>query len=192
MEMEDILKYLEAIYPLSEASRNYFASTLKLRKVAKKELLLKAGHVCRNIYFIKKGLVRCFYTNKSVEVSSWFMKEGDLIISVESFFQQTPSKENIHVLEDCIVYSMEYAELQYLYRNYLECNYIGRVLTEKYYTLSEQRISALRMPLVSDRYKYLMDNQPELIQRVPSKYIASYLRVTEQSLSRIRGKKIIT
>jgi CRP/FNR family transcriptional regulator, anaerobic regulatory protein len=187
--MEDILKFLDAIYPLSEPSKNYFASTLKLRKVAKKEYLLKAGHVCRNIFFVKKGIVRCFYINKSIEVSSWFMKEGDIIISVESFFQQKPSKENVQALEDCTVYSMEYPELQYLYKNYMETNYIGRVLTEKYYTLSEQRISSLRMPLISDRYQYLMKNHPDLIQRVPSKYIASYLRVTEQSLSRIRGKR---
>ena len=116
------------------------------------------------------------------------MKEGDLIISVESFFNQRPSYESIQVLEDCNLLCVSYYELQHMYKKFYELNYIARVLTEKYYALSEQRLYSLRMQRARDRYKFLLDNFAELIQRVPSKYLASYLSISEETLSRIKSK----
>jgi hypothetical protein len=103
------------------------------------------------------------------------MKEGDLCVSVESFFKQKESYENIQAIEDSSVLYMDYKDLQYMYRTYPESNFIGRVLTEVYYTLSEQRLYSLRMQKASERYYYLIQNHTDLIQRVPSKYLASYL-----------------
>ena len=80
--------------------------------------------------------------------------------------------------------------MQYLYRNCLEFNFIGRVLTEKYYRLSEQRLYSLRMQRAIERYDFIMERFPQIILRVPSKYIASYLGITEETLSRIRAVKI--
>jgi len=117
------------------------------------------------------------------------MKEGDVIISVESFFKQIVSYENIQAVEECVVYYIYYNELQYIYGHFPEFNFIGRVLIEKYYALSEQRLYSIRMQRGHDRYQYLLDHFPELIQRLPSKYIASYLSITEETLSRIRSKK---
>ena len=116
------------------------------------------------------------------------MQEGDVIISVESFFTQRPSYESIQALEDCELQYISYDELQYTYRNFPEFNFIGRVLTEKYYTLSEQRLFSIRMQRASERYQHLRENFPELIERVASKYLASYLGVTEVTLSKIKGK----
>ena len=117
------------------------------------------------------------------------MKENDIIISVESFFRQTKSIESIQALEETVLYSISYNELQYIYRQFPEFNFIARVLTEKYYTLSEQRLYSIRMQRSHERYQYLLDHFPELIQRVPAKYLASYLGITEETLSRIRSKK---
>lgn len=116
------------------------------------------------------------------------MKEGDLIISVESFFQQKPSYESIQALEECTLISITYDELQYIYKTYPELNFIARVLTEKYYALSEQRLYSMRMQRAHERYKFLMDNFSELIKRVPSKYLSSYLSISEETLSRIKSK----
>jgi CRP/FNR family transcriptional regulator, anaerobic regulatory protein len=189
--MEEVIKYLNAIHPLSDELKMYLASVIKERLIPRKEYLLKAGHVCRNICFISKGLLRCFYLQNSQEVSSWFMMEGDVIISVESFFQQAKSKESIQALEDCLLYSLEYTDLQYMYRNFAESNFVGRVLTEKYYIMSEQRLYSLKIQKAPGRYKYILENFPVLLQRVPAKYIASYLGVSEETLSRIRSKRII-
>jgi CRP-like cAMP-binding protein len=187
--MNDFIELLNAIYPLSTAFKEDLTALLKEKKLQKKEYLLKSGHVCRNICFIKKGLVRCFYNRGDMEICSWFMKEGDFIISVESFFTQKESFESIQALEDCEMYCIEYVELQLLYKKFPEFNFIGRILTEKYYVLSEQRLYSLRMQRSSERYQFIMNNYPELIQRVPSKYIASYLGVSEETMSRIRSGK---
>ena len=178
--MEELLKFLQSIHPLSDGLVEYLATHLKIRDLAKKEFLLKAGHV-------SKGLLRCFYLIEEKEVSSWFMKEGDVIISVESFFQQTPSYESIQALDDCTVYYITHDELHFTFRNFPEFNFVGRVLTERYYTLSEQRLYSMRMQRAYDRYRYLMEQHPELILRVPSKFLASYLGITEVTLSNIKG-----
>ncbi len=187
--MRELLQYFNTIYPLSSDLEQYLLSIFKVKELTKKSYILKQGQVCRNLYFIEKGLVRCFYIKDDKEVCSWFMKEGDLIISVESFFKQVISYENIQALEDCLVYYIDYKDLQYMYRHFIDSNFLARVVTEKYYMLSEQRLFSIRMQRAQERYQYLIDNFPELIQRVPSKYIASYLSITEETLSRIRGKK---
>jgi CRP/FNR family transcriptional regulator, anaerobic regulatory protein len=90
-----------------------------------------------------------------------------------------------------LLYSLEYTDLQYMYRNFAESNFVGRVLTEKYYIMSEQRLYSLKIQKAPGRYKYILENFPVLLQRVPAKYIASYLGVSEETLSRIRSKRII-
>jgi CRP-like cAMP-binding protein len=186
--MKSLLHYLTTIYPLSEELLLYLSSILKPKTLSKKEFLLKAGHVCREIYFIEKGLLRCFYIKDALEISSWFMREGDVAISVDSFFQQKESYEAIQALEDCSLYYITYNELQYIYREFPEFNFVGRILTEKYYALSEQRLYSLRMQRAADRYRYLLQSNPDIILRVHSKFIASYLGLEESTLSKIKNK----
>jgi CRP-like cAMP-binding protein len=187
--MEKLLLFLNTIYPLSSGLIEHLQGILKIKELPKKGYLLKQGVICTNISFIEKGLLRCFYEKDDKEVCSWFMKEGDVIISVESFFKQSISYENIQALEECVLHYINYNELQYTFHHFPEFNFIGRVLTEKYYTLSEQRLYSIRMQRAQERYQYLVDHFPELILRVPSKYIASYLSITEETLSRIRSRK---
>jgi len=190
--MEELLRLLNGIQPLSFPLVTELARILKSKLLCRKDYLLKAGHVCRHIYFIEKGLLRCFYLTGDTEVSSWFMKEGDVVVSIESFFQQRESYENIQALEDCIVHYVEYGELQQLYRDFPEFNWTGRVLTEKYYTLWAQQLYGLRMHQAHERYSWLMHHHPQLLLRVPAKYIASYLGITEVTLSKIKCKKFFS
>ena len=185
--MEQLLKQLESIHPLSPELVDYLQAHVKTRELHKKDFLLKIGHVNREIYFVNKGLLRCFYMIDDKEVSSWFMKEGDVMISVESFFKQSKSYESIQAVENSIVHFITYAELQFIYQNFCEFNFIGRVLTERYYTLSEQRLYSIRSKNAHAKYAYLMNNHPELILRVTSKYLASYLGIAEVTLSNIKG-----
>lgn len=187
--MKDLLLYLDSIYPMSNELKDHLASILKVKELAKKTYLLRAGHVCRNIYFINSGLLRCFYIKDDHEVSSWFMKEGNVIVSIESFYEQKQSYESIQALEDCTLFYIEYAELQFIYRNFIEFNFIARVLTERYYTLWAQQLYGLRMQQAQERYAWLLENFPELIQRVPAKYIASYLGITQVTLSNIKARR---
>lgn len=186
--MDELISFLDTIHPLSSGLRQHLQLILKAKDLNKKDFLLKASHVCQNICFIQKGLFRCFYVHGDAEVSSWFMQEGNVIVSVESFFKQKPSYESIQALEDSSVFYIGYHELQNIYRTFPEFNFIARILTENYYTLSEQRLYSLRMQRSHERYKNLLQAFPEIIQRVPAKYIASYLGVAEETLSRIRSK----
>lgn len=184
--MDQLLNYLSGIHPLSEEVKVYLQAHIKQRVIAKKEQLLKAGRICRNIYFIEKGLLRCFYLKEGMEVSSWFMREGDVIISVESFFDQKPSYETIQALEDTVVWYVSFQELEFMYKNFMEFNYVGRVLVQHYYKLSEQRLYSMRLQTATERYHFLLQNFPEIIQRVSTADIASYLGVTRETLSRIK------
>lgn len=116
------------------------------------------------------------------------MKEGDVIISVESFYHQKESYEAIQALEDSTLHYITYAELQYIYKTFPEFNFIGRVLTEKYYGLCERRAYSLRMQRSQQRYEYLLENHPELILRVPAKDLASYLGITKVTMSKLRAR----
>lgn len=186
--MKALLHFLESIHPLSDGLKQHLAVTLKEKQLTRKDYLLKAGQVSRKICFIVKGLLRCFYIIENHEVCSWFMKEGDVIVSVESFFSQKESYESIQALEDCLLYYITYDELQYIYRHFPEFNFIGRVLLEKYYTLSEQRLYSLRMQRSQERYGYLLENHGDLVLRVPAKYLASYLGITEVTMSKIKAR----
>ena len=185
--MKELLQFLTSIHPLSESLQEYLFEHLVAAEIMKKQFILKRGHICYNIYFIQQGLVRCFYTKEEREISSWFMCEGDVVISVESFFKQQPSYESIQALEDCAVCYISYRDLQYAYDTFPEFNITGRVLTEKYYMLSEQRLHSIRKQSALEKYRFLMEHHPDLIRRVPSKYLSSYLGITEEHLSRIRA-----
>jgi len=188
--MEELLNILHSIYPLQEGMVEWLTIHLKVKEIRKKEYLLKSGHVCRNVYFIEKGLLRCFYREDHREICSWFMKEGDVIFSVESFYAQVPSYEFIQALEDCSIYYISYPELQEVYSVFPDFNRHGRILTEKYYRYLWNYTYVTRMKRSGERYENLLKHFPDLAGRVPNKYLASYLGITEETLSRIRsGKK---
>jgi len=188
--MEELLQFFLKLYPaLSEELQDHLMATIQLKIVKKKENILQIGHVCKNIYFIEKGLFRCYYHQKEKEVCSWFMKEGDFIVSVNSFFDQTPSYEAIQALEASVLHYISFAELQHIYHRFLEFNLIRGLLLEKYYKKLDEQMYALKMTKALDRYRYLLLHYPDIIRRVPSTYIASYLGISLETLSRMKGKR---
>jgi hypothetical protein len=116
------------------------------------------------------------------------MREGDVMISVFSFFTQQPGEENIELLEDCRLQSISWTQLQGIYADFPEFNYHGRVLTEKYYIESEHRAMLLRNGSAAERYALLLKMHPDIVRRVPLWMIASHINVSHEALSRIRGQ----
>jgi CRP-like cAMP-binding protein len=117
------------------------------------------------------------------------MREGDICISAESFLLQKSSYENIQALEDTVVYSISYEELQDIYREFPSFNFVGRTLAEKFFLQLNQQLYAMRMQPAQARYSWMLEKFPGLILRVPLKYIASYLGMTDVMLSKIRSRK---
>jgi CRP-like cAMP-binding protein len=186
--MEELLKFLNSIHPLSEPLQEYLVQTLKLKELPAEGFLLKEGWVCDKICFIQKGLFRCYYFKNEEEVCSWFMTEGDVIISVFSFFDQIPSYEYIQALEPSAVLYITYQEYDYIKRKFSEFNVVRAVLLEHYYKLSEQRLYALRKQTALERLQHLFEKQYSLMVRVPDKYLATYLDMTPSTFSRNKSR----
>ena len=121
------------------------------------------------------------------EITTWFASENDAVTSMYSFITQKPSYETIEVLEDCILYEINYENVQLLLKKYPEFNLIGRLLTEKYYIKLEERTMSLQFQSATERYLKLLQ-QPQLLQKASLGMIASYLGISQETLSRIRKK----
>jgi CRP-like cAMP-binding protein len=184
-----LLQLFHSIIPVSNELEQRLSAALQTKTFPKKYLLLKEGQVCNYIYFIEKGFLRSYYINHEKETTDWFMKENDIIISVNSFFKIEPSYEFIQTIEESALHYVHYDELQKIYKEFVEFNIVGRVLTEMYYTLSEERLYGMRSQTAKERFAFLLDKHPEIIQRSPVGYIASYLGISLETLSRLRGKK---
>ncbi len=176
------------IQPVSAALQEALPSFLIREKLPKKTLLLRESKVCDRLYFIEKGMVRAFYRHDGQETTDWFMQEGDLIISVYSFYLQKPSFENIELLEDCTLVSIPYQDLQRIYQQYPEFNFVGRILTERYYVRGDEQAIDLRCKTAEERYEALLEKNPELFHRAHLKHIASFLGMAPETLSRLRAK----
>jgi len=184
-----VLDYLHAIEPLSDGLRQHLENILKTRHVKKKEILLRPGHISCHIYFITKGLLRAYYIkNSEVEISSWFMKEGDVVVSIESFYQQKESFEYIEALEDTDLFYIEHSELEYIYKHFKEFNTIGRVLTIKYLILWAQQLRMLRMNNAQERYDWLKSNFADILHRVPQNYLATFMDKTPVTFSNTKKR----
>jgi len=186
--MEQLIQWLCAFHPLSPECQDDLRRIVRHRKVRKNEYLLRGGEVCKNIYFIKKGALRCFYILKEEQVTDWLFKEGDTVVSIGSFYDQMPGIDFIQAMESCEVFYISYKELEALFERHMEFNFVGRVLTNKYLRVWHGQARNMRMLTAEERYLLLMEQQPELINRVEVKYLASYLGMSRETLSRMRGR----
>lgn len=183
-----ILDFLNAIHPMSPELITHLSSILKTKTLKRNKFLLHAGEVCRNVYFVEEGLLRSFYLKDGKEVCKWFMKENDVVYAVRSFLKQIPSSESIQALETCTLRYITYIELQDICNRFIDFNIQRRTLTENYYILSEERNDMLLHPEPIERYKFLFNNYPDLIARVPGKYLASYLGVSRATYGRLKKR----
>jgi CRP-like cAMP-binding protein len=192
--METLFTLIDKFWPVSADVKLTLQKILHREALPRKHWLLQPGHISDRIYFIEQGVIRGFYLKAGGQgdgrdVTSWFMREQDFIVSILSFYTRQPAHEYIELLEDSIVWSITYAQLQQLYRDFPEFNAIGRLLTEKYYVLSERRTQNLRMQTAPERYQQLLTDFPAIFQRVPLKYIASHLGISPETVSRLRGQR---
>lgn len=183
-----VIALFNSIVPLGEELASAIRRDSEVVKVGKKVILLDIGAISRTIYFIYSGGLRTYYIDpEGNDISSWFLFENELAISVYSFFSQKAGFEAIETLEECILLRLSYENLMQLYRLYPEFNFVGRTLTEQYYIRSEEKANSLRMLSARDRYLGLLEKRPFLLKRVPLGHLASFLGIAQQSLSRIRS-----
>ena len=183
--MEKLLKQLLAIAIMSPELQAHLRIIIKPRKIKKGEFFLRPGDICTHIWFIEKGLIRIFHEVNGKEIITWLLIEGDIFIGVDSFFSQTPSSEYIQALEDMVVWGISYAELMAACKQYIEFKEHRDLIKTKYYELADKISKMVSLPN-KDRYLTLMRTQPELSSRVRIEYLASYLKMTPNTLFKIR------
>lgn len=182
----NIEQILDKIHPLSAKSKLALKEHILEVNFPKHHIIIQADKVEKNIYFIKKGIARTFSTIDENEITFSFGKEGDTIASLKSYIANQKGYENIELLEDCELYELNTQKLQSLFNANIEIANWGRKFAENELIKAEERLISRQLGTATERYTELLKNFPDLIQRVSLGHIASYLGITQVSLSRIR------
>jgi CRP-like cAMP-binding protein len=188
--MESLLNAIQSYVPLSVADKELI-SRLFHRKVFKKgDHILQSGSICRYIIFIETGLVRYYIDTEGGEQTNYFNKEGEFACDYTSFLPQIPSNVNIQALEDTIIYVISHNDMQRFYKDIEHGERFGRLAIEQVFLTVISQIVSLYTDPPPVRYNKFILNFPDIGQRIPQYYIASYVGVKPQSLSRIRKRMV--
>lgn len=190
--VESFFKNAEQLVKLSTEAREALASSLSYHEVSKGHLLVKPHSICNYLYFVEKGLTRTFYYKVDKDITDWLSPENNFACSIVSFINRIPDRRGIEVLEDSILWSLEHSKLEGLYQSFHEIERLGRLIISSGMTLMQKRFDDLHFASALERYDTLMQTYPTLLQRAPLGHIASYLGITQETLSRIRAQKNVT
>ncbi|WP_027421401.1 Crp/Fnr family transcriptional regulator [Crocinitomix catalasitica] len=184
----DLDQIIDHIYPLPTASKNAIKESIIETKYPKGHILFKVNKVETSIYFIKKGIARAYAYSDDNQITFWFGQEGDPVVSMKSYVNNQKGYEDVELLEDCELYELKTNKLQALFLEDVHIANWGRKFVEFELIKSEERLIALQFNTATERYATLLKNYPSIIQRVQLAHIASFLGITQVSLSRIRAK----
>lgn len=186
--MMEIPQILNRIYSLPEKSRLLLENCVDEISYPKGYILIRAEKIETSIYFIKKGIARAYANRDSNEVTFWFGKEGDTLLSMKSYVANEKGYEDIELLEDCELYHLKTEKLQTLFANDIHIANWGRKFAEKELLKTEERLISRQFRTATERYAELLQNNPDLLLRIQLGHIASFLGITQVSLSRIRSE----
>lgn len=184
----DIFTIISRIAPLPTASVHRLTAVAQPIALYKGHLLFRAGKLEHDVYLISEGLARVYYHDEANAVTLCFGMEGDALISLRSYIQHRAGYENIELLETSRLYRLKTADLHQLYTSDIHIANWGRKLAEQELIKTEERLMSRQFKTAAERYDELLKNQPDLLQRVQLGHIASYLGISQVTLSRIRAE----
>lgn len=180
-------KQILSIASFSEKEIETIDSCFEYEKFNAKEYLSLMGKISNKIFFIIEGLARVYYLKDGKEITTYLSCDDGFIASYSSFINQSVSFENIQCIEDCEVLSITFEKMQFLYNEIPNWERVGRILAEQNYLCMADRVLKLQMIPAKEKYQTFLASAPaKIIQRTPLIYIASFLGITPESLSRIR------
>ena len=188
MYNELLLKKIREYIVLSEEESALIKELFKLRSLTKGEILLQEGNTCKYFCYVNKGLLRQFINYEGKELTIHFNEEDTFICDSVSFISKTPSQKTIIALEDSVLQMISYSNLQRFYKEIREGERFGRLLLEETFIEAIHYIISGLTDSPQERYLKFMRQYKNIEQRVAQKYIASFVGVTPQSLSRIRRR----
>ena len=188
MEPVQLIQFLQSTGLISASQAVEIACGFAPKTISRQEFLLRAGTISDAYFFLDSGILRAFAPDADGnDVTTGFYSAGQVVFEVSSFFNRTPSPENIQALTDCSGWFVSYRQLNSLFHGRAEFREFGRSLLVRELMRLKTRLLGLTVETAAARYDALMRASPELLQHVPLKYVASYLGVTDSSLSRIRA-----
>jgi CRP-like cAMP-binding protein len=185
--MENILRSFEML-GLSGAALSTLISLLDLQHYPKGHLLVREGKIEKTVYFLEEGIARVFFQKDGSEVTFCFCQEGDALLSLNSYFGNKPGYESIELLENAAVYKISQDVLQQLYETDITLANWGRKFAENEFIKADERFMAQQFKTASERYADFLACFPNIARRVQLGHIASYLGISQVSLSRIRAE----
>lgn len=186
--MHEIREQLELLSPINDKDWKLFSEKLIKCAVSKKTSILKQGYVEDYIYFIKDGILRQYIPLEEKEITLGFGFSNTFMSGYDSFITRTPSNFTIESLTTAVLYKIHYNDLHFIYQNTSSGNEIGRRIAENLFLLKTKREYSFLQETPEKRYVNLFKDRPNVIAQIPLKYIASYIGVTPQALSRIRKR----
>ena len=187
MDKQSLITFIESIVPIPRQTVEEIVTHFQSIEIKKNDYFIKKGRICNNYLFLECGFIRAFtFDTEGNEVTTEFYSENQIVFEVGSFFQKTESKETYQALENCNGWYLTFDQLQVLFHSLPEFREFGRMILVKGYISFKHRTLSLINESAEQRYESLIKTRPEIFQKAPLKYIASYLGITDTSLSRIR------
>lgn len=188
--MKNIIKALKAKSGMSDNSINELFIHSSILKLPKKHILTSSFQKDKNFYFMEKGIARSYCVINGKEATSWFSMEGDIVFSTNNFYGYVKGYEYemVQLLENSILYAIPVKELEKLYFSNIEIANWSRILHQDAFIANEKRLISRLYETAEERYIELLKTRPELFQRVNLGYIASYLGISQVTLSQLRNK----
>ena len=184
--MQNIIKVFKHVGGLSSENEKILLSAIQKMTFPAKAILQTQGRISNKIYIVEKGVVRTFYYKDGKDITYSIATQNDFAGSMSSFFMQKPSNKFVETLEESELWELEYDKLESLFEVNQELSRIGRLFTNYGISIMEKRFDDMMFYTAKERYDILMHERPEIIQKVPLGMIASYLGITQETLSRIR------
>ncbi len=186
--MISFIEKLNTMSALSAESKAALAQIIEKVTFAKHDFILKEGKISDYFYFLKKGTIRIFYRKHDKEVTEWLALDEEFFLSIASFYERSPSHLAIQTLEETTLFVIPYDGFMSLCAQYHDIETLHRKMLTLCLLLSQSRIDSIQFETAQQRYEKLIRLRPDLIKKVPLTYIASFLGITLETLSRIRGK----
>lgn len=183
----ELINYIQSHIHISPDVK--LAEAITTETFPKNYLLHRENTVCRKLFFVETGLARIFYYKNGKDITYSFVPENTFTTLVDSFFEQKPSRYNIELLEPSTVSSIKYENLMNLFQQSHEIERFGRTITTGFLKSLSDRLISIQFQTATERYQTLQIRYPNILSRVALGHIASYLGITQETLSRLRAKK---
>jgi CRP-like cAMP-binding protein len=186
--LKALLSHIKTYSALSLTAIADIESAFEELVFSKNEHLITEGKTCKHLYFLQQGAARGYYHLDGKEITHWFAFENDFLTSFHSFITQQPSVENIQFLQGSIVWAITKEKLEILCKTHHEVERILRMAYEKYYIRLEERFVNAQFKTALERYELLFSQTPHILEKASLGHIASYLGISQETLSRIRSR----